>query len=731
MKKFILLLLILSSQQIFAKKNFSGYIVEDNSEIPLIGASVRIENTQYGAYSNKLGFFEIKNLPDNFETGTLIISVIGYESLKQKVNFNSNNNNKFSLKIQPLQTGEVVVSANKRVQAIQDVPISVSVIDKRVLINRAINRLDDALEYVPGVEVNQDNASIRGSSGFSFGVGSRVSLLIDGFPLMSGDNGDIKYDALPIFNIDRIEVVKGAGSALWGTGAIGGIINLTIEEPKETPEIKFRLFSGFYTQPRHEQWKFTEAINLNSGINLSFSQKLNQFSILSSGSIYKDDGYREYDNGNRWNIFTKLAYEFSSDTKVKFVLNGASENRADWVYWNSLDSATRPPTNTDKSIRINSYKYSGFGEISHSFNQNNYLLGKFGVNYTSYKNTLPFGSDEFRQSEAISFYGDAQAVTNFSIYGRFINLIYGITQTYTDVKSFTYGDRYQHIIAGYSQAEYTLPDMFTLTLGARVDKELTNEIESNLEFSPKVGINVPLMENVNLRASAGRGFRVASVAERYSAILLQGFEVLPNLDLLPETSWSFELGSNIQISQGLMPLELDFSIFRNDLSNLIEPTFASNSSASIQFQNILSARIQGIEIGLKSYLFNTLGVETSLTLMDPRDLSNDKVLNYRSEVLWYSRILLPLKYFEFQLDYRYKSRVENVDFQLGLIVSDSDARVPMNVVDMRLIFDMKKLIELPFRITLNANNLLDYYYTEMVGNLARTRYLSLQFDGEL
>jgi outer membrane receptor protein involved in Fe transport len=264
-----------------------------------------------------------------------------------------------------------------------------------------------------------------------------------------------------------------------------------------------------------------------------------------------------------------------------------------------------------------------------------------------------------------------------------------------------------------------------------VDKELTNEIESNLEFSPKVGINVPLMENVNLRASAGRGFRVASVAERYSAILLQGFEVLPNLDLLPETSWSFELGSNIQISQGLMPLELDFSIFRNDLSNLIEPTFASNSSASIQFQNILSARIQGIEIGLKSYLFNTLGVETSLTLMDPRDLSNDKVLNYRSEVLWYSRILLPLKYFEFQLDYRYKSRVENVDVQLGLIVSDSDARVPMNVVDMRLIFDMKKLIELPFRITLNANNLLDYYYTEMVGNLARTRYLSLQFDGEL
>ena len=143
------------------------------------------------------------------------------------------------------------------------------------------------------------------------------------------------------------------------------------------------------------------------------------------------------------------------------------------------------------------------------------------------------------------------------------------------------------------------------------------------------------------------------------------------------------------------------------------------------------ARIQGLELSVKSYLFNTLGIETSFTLMNPRDLSTDKVLNYRSEILWYSRILLPLKYFEFQVDYRYKSRVENVDTQLGLLVKDTDARVDMNVVDARLILDFKKLADFPLRITLNANNLLDYYYTEMVGNLARTRFFSLQFDGEL
>lgn len=717
--------------QVYAAKDFSGQVFEKGTELKLSSASVRIENTQYGAYADSKGIFKVKNLPDKLTEGTLIISLIGYETIKQKVDFASDNNLKYYLKIQPLQTGEVVVSANKKVQALQDVPISVSVIDKRVLIDRGINRLDDALEYVPGVEVNQDNASIRGSSGFSFGVGSRVSLLIDGFPLVAGDNGDIKFDALPIFNIDRIEVVKGAGSALWGTGAIGGIINLIIEEPDEKPEFKYRAFSGFYTQPRYQQWKFTENINLNSGVNLSYSQKFDKLSLLTSGSLYNDDGYRDYDNSKRWNIFSKMGYEFSTDTKLKVMLNGALEDRADWVYWNSLDSATRPPSKIDKTIRIDSYKYSGFGELSHSFNQNNFGLFKFGLNYTSYKNNFNSDNPEYRQSDAASYFADIQGVSNLSIQQRGINLTYGITQTYTDVKSVTYGNRYQHIVAGYMQAEYTLPDVFIMTLGGRLDKELTENIESDLEFSPKIGFNFPIVEGLNLRASAGRGFRVASVAERYSAVFLQGFEVIPNLDLRPETSWSFEAGGTWHLQFDNTPFEVDFSVFHNELENLIEPTFLTNTAANIQFQNVLSARIQGMELSVKTYLFNTLGVETSLTLMNPRDLSTDKVLNYRSEILWYSRILLPLKYFEFQVDYRYKSRVENVDTQLGLLVKDTDARVDMNVVDARLIFDFKKLADFPLRLTLNANNLLDYYYTEMVGNLARTRFLSLQFDGEL
>jgi len=74
--------------------------------------------------------------------------------------------------------------------------------------------------------------------------------------------------------------------------------------------------------------------------------------------------------------------------------------------------------------------------------------------------------------------------------------------------------------------------------------------------------------------------------------------------------------------------------------------------------------------------------------------------------------------------------VQNIDTQLGLLVKDSDARVAMNVVDARLIFDIKKIFDFPIKLTLNANNIFDYYYTEMVGNIAPTRLISLQIDGE-
>lgn len=728
MIKYILLLILVVSSNLFASKTFEGK-VKDFNEQALSGASVRIEGTPYGAITKIDGSFSIKNIPNDKDKITIIVSMVGHKTLNEEIILDSNRiYRELFLGIQPLQVDEVVVTANKRVQQVQEVPISVSVIDSRGIMDRGITKLDEALIYVPGLEVNQDNINIRGTSGFSFGIGSRVALLLDGFSMLAGDNNDVKFDALPMMNIARIEVVKGAGSALYGTSALGGVVNLITEEPKEKIDFKINAFSGFYTKPRFDQWVWSDNTNLYSGINTSFSKKFNKFDLTASAQYIKDESYRDYDDGIRASVFSKMKFYLSDLSNLSLLLNYSSDDKTDWVYWNGLDSATKPPTSTDRNIRLNSNKLSIFSDYSHILDDKHFLTVRAGAYITNYKNSYPENDISYRQSDAINFNTELQVNSEVA---KDQNLTYGVNANIISVASKTYSDRMQNIYSGYFQWEFSNIKNLIGTFGARLDYEDAEEIESNIEISPKIGLTYKLTEKFNLRASAGRGFRAPAVAERYSSVAFQGFDVLPNPQLKPEISWSIEAGFNYETSIAKNPIYLDFSLFRNDLQDLIEPTFASQSSAQIQFRNVKEARIQGAEFSVKSFLFGLLGLESSVTIMDPKDLTLNQTLNYRSELLWYNRLLIPLGLVELQMDYRYKQKYENVDRQLGLIIRDIDARVDMHVVDARLIFNLDQFVNNDVRLILSARNMLDYYYTEMVGNLAPTRLLMIQIEAKL
>ena len=175
----------------------------------------------------------------------------------------------------PLYTkAEVVVSANRRVQAVQDVPITVSVLSAEDLDQRSITRLDDALRYVNGIVVARDQVNIRGTSGFALGVGSRAAVLLDGFSLLSGDNGDIKFDVLPVSDIERIEIVKGAGSALYGTGALGGVIQLITKDPGDSLTVYSRLYGGLYTDRPFQQWQYSSSPSSQWGGDVRLAQRI-------------------------------------------------------------------------------------------------------------------------------------------------------------------------------------------------------------------------------------------------------------------------------------------------------------------------------------------------------------------------------------------------------------------------------------------------------------------------
>jgi hypothetical protein len=124
-------------------------------------------------------------------------------------------------------------------------------------------------------------------------------------------------------------------------------------------------------------------------------------------------------------------------------------------------------------------------------------------------------------------------------------------------------------------------------------------------------------------------------------------------------------------------------------------------------------------------------VETGLTGMIPRDLIEDDVLKYRNSVLWYNRgIWKAMTWLEVQAEYRFVSRMERIDDCITTLnlIPDADIRVPSHVVDARVIADMSRWLKGPIWVTVMARNLLDYSYSEIMGNLAPTRSILLQVE---
>ncbi|MGB9912561.1 MAG: hypothetical protein ACPLRO_04255, partial [Candidatus Kapaibacteriota bacterium] len=144
-------------------------------------------------------------------------------------------------------------------------------------------------------------------------------------------------------------------------------------------------------------------------------------------------------------------------------------------------------------------------------------------------------------------------------------------------------------------------------------------------------------------------------------------------------------------------------------------------------ENISKARILGFEISFKTNLFNQIPFFVGFTYLDPKDLRENKILKYRSKYTLISSVTLPYRFLSFTFDFRYISKIQRLDDMLSLQVKDYDAIVPIYVVDVNLNFDLMHF-KLPFTVNLSVQNLFDYYYVEMVGNLAPTRLVSLRFQ---
>jgi iron complex outermembrane receptor protein len=250
MKKSIIILLLLAifsasySQKPLVIK---GVISDSVSGEPLIGASISVDEKS-GTISDAGGHYILLT-----EGGVIsvICRYLGYQPFRQTVYAGSRDTIILSVKMVRSVTvlDEIVVSASRYEQKLSEVLVSLDIIKPERISNNSITSLDNIIAQTPGVEILDGQPGIRGGSGYSYGAGSRVLVLMDDLPILTGDVGDVKWDYLPVENIAQIEIIKGASSVLYGSSALNGVFNIRTAYPKSEPETRLSTFLGVYLDP--------------------------------------------------------------------------------------------------------------------------------------------------------------------------------------------------------------------------------------------------------------------------------------------------------------------------------------------------------------------------------------------------------------------------------------------------------------------------------------------------
>ena len=678
----------------------------------LPGVNIVLPGTVLGTTSDRNGTFRLPNVAPGIYA--VEASMIGYKShIVKDVRISAGRETSLAFKLREavIEMAPIVVTASKRRQRLQDSPISIGVIGTTELEREQAVSLDQALRRVSGVDMKGGEIGIRASTGYTQGAGSRVLLLIDGNPAIAGDTGGINWDAIPVTEIESVEIVKGAGSALYGSNALSGVINVITRAPTEVPQTRARVSVGLYDEPHYPEWKWTHRRLTFDGVDVSHSRKLGKLGFLISGGRKSSDGYRQNGDYVRYHLLGKLRYDLSPQSTLTLSSTWAEEDRGQFLQWKSQQAALEAMENT-LGDRVYSAKRNIHASFRQGLHPNLATILKGSFYRTHWKST----SQEGREHAKAGKWGGELRVEWLPSERHALTM--GLESTYDGVTSDIFGDHHTGDLAGYAQDEIKVFPRLTATLGVRYDYHTVDGVSEKSQISPKAGVVVRPSEATSLRASMGKGFRAPSVAERFVNTAAAGLRIVPNPDVKAETAWSYEIGLHQVFGESFVA---DVSLFQNEYWDMIEPEQAVAGAAIFRLANVTRARIRGIETELKGQGWGGLiSGRLSYTYVHPKDLTRNEILPYRPRHRLLSSLGVHTKSAHLSADFRYLSRAEKVK------VYPNDERVAQYVVDLKGSVIVGKIT-----VSAKVENLLQYHYTEVERNLGPIRSFALTLSGSM
>lgn len=668
----LLVILLFPDGLLFAQKGVvQGRVSDAQSSETLVGVHV-IADSLTGITTDAAGEYR---LTLNAGKHILKFRFIGYGELNKQIELLSGDTLRLdvSLQIKKVDLEAAVVTAGKFRQRLSDITVSMEIIQPEFIENTNTINIETAIGQMPGIDVLDGQASIRGGSGYSFGAGSRVQLLVDEVPMLTADVNEVKWNFLPVEHIERVEILKGASSVLYGSSALNGVINILTTWPGEKPETTINLFGGMYTQPQNQNMSWWwEGLPLFGGANFSTAHKLGNVDLVVGGNAYTDEGYREENDEHRIRGNVKIRHRPSGVEGLTYGLNASlqTQRNSDFLIWQDADSGAFLQRE-GSAVPTRAYRFHADPWVTYYDQRGNRHSLK--TRYYAVDNRFP-GDPEKDNGSALMF-GDYQFHRTFF---EKLNITTGFTGIYGITNAELFGDHHNTNIALYAQADYQVIQPLSLSLGVRWERYTLDDTDRESSPVVRAGMNYKVARATFLRASFGQGYRFPSIAEKYTATTIGSLNVFPNPDLESETGWSAEAGVKQGFQLGTWSGFLDLAGYWTEYNNMIEFTFGVWLEDSTQIPglenlgfkslNVGKARINGIDLNVNAV--GSIGsvpvvLFAGYTYMNPVDLSSDtlenNMLKYRFNHSFKGDIEINPGKFTAGLNFRFTSFMERVD----------------------------------------------------------------------